>query len=392
VSFRLTATFANLIEYFMHPALQQESDRRHRARILIATLLFFAVMISTTGIAVSLTTFSDASKIAAAAICVFITIGCVFGLFGLRRSGRFVLCSMLVVAADLLSITGGILIAGGGAASPVIQLLAFPPLLGYFFGGIRWGSITAIVTLLEIVILAVLENLGVPFPLRLAPEKVGDAQLVIGIVGLVAASAMAFIYEYTAAMLKRERDFEQARVNALARIDALTGVPNRHGFDAELALRIQSSNMAQTGSFFALCCMDLNGFKPINDKFGHDVGDEVLRAISTRLQNTLRNSDYVGRHGGDEFLLILDALREEGLMQIVAERLLRQIAEPIPTSVGVLTVGGSFGFAIFPDHAADADSLKRAADAAMYVAKRDGVGWHCYRPISAEPPGASLVN
>jgi len=231
---------------------------------------------------------------------------------------------------------------------------------------------------LEIVIFLGLEKAGLQFPLNIEPSKFGDAQLVIGIVGLVAVSAIAFIYEYTAVLLKGERDREQAVVNTLARIDALTGVSNRHGFDAELLLRIGAINNVNVPRRFALCCLDLDGFKPINDQYGHDVGDEVLQAISARLQKVLRNSDRVGRHGGDEFLLLLDGMQEEKQIYIVAERLLNQIAEPISTSVGVLNVTGSFGFALFPDHGADADTLKRAADAAMYVAKRDGGGWWVY--------------
>lgn len=374
---------ASLIEYFMHPSLVHESDRRHRARILIATLLLFAVIIAVTAVAVTLAPFPPSAKLAAISICIPFIAGCVLALYALRRNGRFVLCSMLVVAADIIAITGGIAVSGGGVVSPATQLLAFPPLLGYFFGGIRWGSITAAVALVEIVVFVWLDKIGVKFYSANDPDKASDAQLVIGIVGLVAVSAMAFIYEYTAAMLKRERDQEHARVNELARIDALTGLANRHGFDAELAGRIKAGTDALAAHRFTLCCLDLDGFKPINDQYGHDVGDEVLRAVSSRLQKALRNSDYFGRHGGDEFLLILDSLRDADQVRIVAERLLNSIAVPIPTSAGALTVSGSFGFAIFPDHATDASALKNAADIAMYAAKRDGDGWHVYEPADA---------
>jgi len=371
---------AGVIEYFMHPVLKQESDRRHRARILIVTLLFFAFMMGFISVAIVLASFPLASKLAAVGICISMAIGCLLGLLALRRRGRFVLCSMLTVAVDVLAITGGILVSGGGAVSPVTQLLAFPPLLGFFFGGVRWGSITAAIALFEIVVFAWLARQGVQFYTANDPDKASDAQLVIGIVGLVAISAMAFIYEYTSAMLKRERDYEHARVNELARIDALTGISNRHGFDAQLTQRIKFGDESTAARCFTLCCLDLDGFKPINDQYGHDVGDEVLRAVSARLQEVLRNSDCVGRHGGDEFLLILDSLRDMDQLRIVADRLLQRIAEPIVTGAGTLTVGGSFGFAIFPDHAANADALKYAADAAMYAAKRDRSGWQLYEP------------
>lgn len=391
MSARQTTSIADLIDYFMHPSLMQESDRRHRARILIATLMLFAVFFVTTTIAIVSWSFPPAAKIATTTICLSLTLGCLLGLFALRRGGGFVVCSMSVVAADVLAITGGILVSGGGTVSPATQLLVFPPLLGFFFGGVRWGSVVALVALLEIIVFAWLAKAGVQFYSANDPEKAGDAQLVIGIVGLVAVSTMAFIYEYTAAMLKRERDQEHAKVNELARIDALTGLANRHGFDAELSVRVKAGADALAEHSFALCCLDLNGFKPINDQYGHDVGDEVLRAISSRLKKVLRNADYFGRHGGDEFLLILDSLHDTEQVRIIADRLLACVARPIATSAGTLTVGGSFGFALFPDHATDADALKNAADSAMYVAKREGGGWYCFQSEGKPAGGVGAV-
>lgn len=377
-----TPEFSWLIEYFLHPALQQESDRLHRARIFIVTMLFIIAMMIATITVVVLVPFPLASKIAAGSICIFLVTAASLLLYALKRSGRFVLCSMVAVVIDFLCITGGILVSGGGAVSPVSQLLAMPPLLGYFFGGVRWGTYTAVAALLEIIVFAGLAGAGLEFYTANDPDKAGDAQLLIGIVGLVAISAMALIYEYTAAMLKQERDGEQAQVNLLAGTDALTGLANRMSFDVELRTRIRAAGDAPQHTFFTLCYLDLNGFKPINDQFGHEVGDEVLRVISGRLQQVSRDGDHVGRHGGDEFMLILDAVRDAEKLQMIAVRMLHSIAEPIITSAGTLSVSGSFGFAVFPDHATDVDALKYAADTAMYVAKRDGGGWHLHQPAA----------
>jgi diguanylate cyclase (GGDEF)-like protein len=121
--------------------------------------------------------------------------------------------------------------------------------------------------------------------------------------------------------------------------------------------------------------LDLDGFKPINDEFGHDVGDEVLQIVSERLLGCLRESDYVGRQGGDEFMLIFDAVNTTAQVEVFAKRVAQMIELPIHTSVGSLHVTGSLGFALFPGSADDADALKTAADRAMYAAKRSRSGW-----------------
>ena len=120
-------------------------------------------------------------------------------------------------------------------------------------------------------------------------------------------------------------------------------------------------------------------FKPINDHFGHAVGDEVLRIVSDRLRAALRNCEFVGRYGGDEFMLILEH-SESSNLDIVAQRLLGAVGEPISTSKGLVQVGASIGFALFTRDGEDIDALKQAADAAMYEAKRARTGWCVYRP------------
>jgi diguanylate cyclase (GGDEF)-like protein len=131
-----------------------------------------------------------------------------------------------------------------------------------------------------------------------------------------------------------------------------------------------------------LCYLDLDGFKPINDRYGHDVGDEVLRVISERLRSCIREGDSVGRHGGDEFTLLFNSVRNETEVELIARRLVQAITPPISTSAGVVSVQGSLGFARFPSDGDNEDALKSAADKAMYLAKAQGGGWRSYRPSS----------
>jgi diguanylate cyclase (GGDEF)-like protein len=116
--------------------------------------------------------------------------------------------------------------------------------------------------------------------------------------------------------------------------------------------------------------LDLDHFKEINDRYGHGVGDEVLAAVGVALRSTVRESDFVGRYGGEEFIMLLpDADRETTLQ--VAERVRSAIAD-IDILGGDSAVTASFGVAVFPEHAPDAARLVRNADRAMYRAKANG--------------------
>jgi diguanylate cyclase (GGDEF)-like protein len=189
---------------------------------------------------------------------------------------------------------------------------------------------------------------------------------------------LALVYEVTYTSLKLQRDRERTRYLQLAATDPLTGLANRRMFDETLAARIELYSKLNPVRPFALCYLDLDRFKPINDQFGHNIGDEVLSSISDRLHQMLRGADYIGRHGGDEFLILLDSVQNAASAEAMSKRFLQRIEEPIDTSAGIMSVSSSFGFALFPDHGADAATLQRAADEAMYAAKRGRYGFQIY--------------
>lgn len=153
-----------------------------------------------------------------------------------------------------------------------------------------------------------------------------------------------------------------------AATDSLTGLPNARAVQDTLRLLVaQASRMLWP---LGAVLLDLDHFKDINDTFGHGIGDEVLAAVGVALQSTVRESDFVGRYGGEEFIMLLpDADRETTLQ--VAERVRRAIAD-----INVLerdsAVTASFGVAVFPEDAPDAARLVRNADRAMYRAKANG--------------------
>ena len=161
---------------------------------------------------------------------------------------------------------------------------------------------------------------------------------------------------------KREEELERAAAH-----DALTGLPNR----ALLSARIDQAfaQHRRGGQGFALAVADLDGFKRINDSLGHAVGDALLRQVAERLKEELRGVDTVARVGGDEFVLVLPDIENAEQADGLARRLTEVMQLPFVVGEHTLYVTISMGFALHPEHAADADGLMHCADAALYRAK-----------------------
>lgn len=156
----------------------------------------------------------------------------------------------------------------------------------------------------------------------------------------------------------------------IAHFDPLTGIPNRLLLADRLTQAIAQSK--RSAKQMAICYLDLDSFKPVNDQFGHDAGDELLVVISQRIKECLRAGDTVARIGGDEFVLLLLELTSSSECEAVLERTLKAVAEPIVIQGHPIGVSASLGFTLYPNDDADVDTLLRHADQAMYSAKQHG--------------------
>ncbi|BCS52822.1 diguanylate cyclase domain-containing protein [Geobacter sp. SVR] len=163
------------------------------------------------------------------------------------------------------------------------------------------------------------------------------------------------------------------RLEHMANFDMLTGLSNRRMFLDRLAQGVEIARRNEQR--LALMFIDLDGFKDINDSFGHEAGDLVLKKTAFRLMNCVRLSDMVGRIGGDEFTIALGTISHYGDAGQVAEKILEALRRPIILPDGrVEQIDACIGISVFPKDAEDCDQLLAAADDAMYEVKRNGKG------------------
>ena len=175
-----------------------------------------------------------------------------------------------------------------------------------------------------------------------------------------------------------DRLHAEEAVRHLAYHDPLTGLANRTQMRDQLTLAIASS--LRHGDILGVAYLDLDGFKPINDRLGHAMGDKALALIADRLRENVRAGDTVARLGGDEFAVVLPRIADTGDLEYAAKKLCDAIAQPMAIDGHELTITASIGLALFDPDADDIDSLLIKADLAMYSGKRDGsCGWDVYR-------------
>ena len=164
----------------------------------------------------------------------------------------------------------------------------------------------------------------------------------------------------------------------LALHDPLTGLPNRRLLEDRIEHTLQQSARSRGKS--AILYLDLDGFKAINDSYGHGYGDDILKMVAARLGSVSRKEDTVARIGGDEFVIVLGNLAGKGDAREPAAKLIEVISEPYFINDLTLRLSTSIGIAIYPDDASSVESLLGTADTALYEAKRAGKNRFCCSP------------
>ena len=199
--------------------------------------------------------------------------------------------------------------------------------------------------------------------------------------GRLALSANALLD--TAEKAIDEIQLQRDQMELMATHDALTGLPGMRLVTDRLQVAISGASRNQRK--MALLFIDLDGFKAVNDGFGHDAGDVVLKEVAQRLRQTVRGEDTAARIGGDEFLVILSGLQDLDDLATVAEKLIAAIGKPIAFSGADVQVGASIGIAVFPEHGNTVEALRQMADGAMYSVKKSGKNGYAFAERDTAP-------
>ncbi len=172
-----------------------------------------------------------------------------------------------------------------------------------------------------------------------------------------------------------ERRRAEAKIEHLARFDALTGLPNRTSFTAKFERSLASG---KAGVSRAVLFVDLDEFKQVNDTLGHPCGDALLCQVADRLRDTVRSADLVARFGGDEFVVLQTTRSGRQSVAALAERIIETLSQIYTVEGHQIAIGASIGIAMAPEDGTTADQLLKCADIALYRAKGDGRGGYCF--------------
>jgi diguanylate cyclase (GGDEF)-like protein/PAS domain S-box-containing protein len=167
-----------------------------------------------------------------------------------------------------------------------------------------------------------------------------------------------------------ERKMAEERIEFLAHHDPLTQLPNRVLARDRFSLALVTA--MRDMSNIAILYIDLDGFKYVNDTFGHQAGDQLLLSVAERLKSHVRETDTISREGGDEFMIILPGIRDIAIIHRITTEILGKISSPFDIVGHTIGISASIGMAYYPQHGMDFDTLLKSADAAMYVAKNSG--------------------
>lgn len=179
---------------------------------------------------------------------------------------------------------------------------------------------------------------------------------------------------------KKELEYSEQLYKTMATRDPLTLLGNRDQFETDLKKAL--ANAKRHGYMIAILYIDLDKFKPVNDTYGHKVGDEVLIEVAARLKKNVREGDFVARLGGDEFAVLLNMIRDPQSAGMVAQKIITSLTMAIAVQQYEIVIGASVGITYYPDHGSDHEVLLHKADMAMYEAKK--LGHNNYRYFKIE--------
>jgi diguanylate cyclase (GGDEF)-like protein len=288
---------------------------------------------------------------------------------------------------EIISLAGavlaGLLWGGAGIGLFVTDSISHQAFLSFVIAGMTAGAVTTLsVQLPAALIFIFLANTPLAYGFAMTTHEFGvvmSFMVVLFMVMMMVASTQIFRnYRNTLAESLR-RETAEKELAQIAYYDPLTGLPNRRLFAEHMRRAIASAQRHET--LFAVCYLDLDNFKPFNDRYGHEVGDHVLVRAARTLQDSVRGGDVIARWGGDEFALLLTDLQDAEACVTALERLVKTLSARQNLNGICYELNASIGAALGVGENDDPDTLLRHADQAMYLAKRAGRnGYHIFDP------------
>lgn len=357
---------SKLFAWMKHPSqLADEYDRKYRLILVISIeLMCFGVIFLITSLYLTIWFLSIL-------VCIELIILSTC-LMLLKRSNRFILCGYIINTSILLSITAINLWFGGTSST--------------FFGWFYVAPIMAAITLgLEGLILFGVLTIAIMFAfisgLWSALNPMSDAYLnhIVDILNHVFIFSVIItpLYNLLSANKKyesllNEKNYllyaDKQKFHYLSHHDPLTNLPNRSYFHTHLRNMIEGMNTEQ--NTLSLFFMDLDGFKKINDQYGHEVGDLILLQASKRLQTSFREKDFIARLGGDEFTAVITYTKNDIIADVLAKRIEQEFKEPFLINNLTIRCTISLGRANYPLDSTEAETLLKIADQEMYRNKK----------------------
>jgi diguanylate cyclase (GGDEF)-like protein len=287
--------------------------------------------------------------------------------FWLLRTGRVRLASIVAIAGVMIILAYGTAVSGGLNSIGLSAQFILVILAGLLLGG-RQAIVTAILWVVIDFALLVFELMGLPLVIQYIESPL--SRMLSQTIDLLVVAILLFVTTHGLKdALSRARENERHLLH-MASHDVLTKLPNRALLNDRLehAMRKARRNHQRVAILF----LDLDNFKTVNDAFGHQYGDQLLKLTSERLQGCIRSSDTFARVGGDEFVFLLEDISPPGYGAQVAENVFRALAVPFNFRGTDIYITTSIGISIFPENGEDAETLLQHADVAMHRAKAQG--------------------
>lgn len=346
----------------------EDLDEEHyRQRILAITCLFWLLIVIglmvVTPLIIDLT---PEGSLAAAIMFLATGASVLVSMLVLRRTDNRILALHILLLVYTAAFAGACLYFGG-TRSPTYALLLLGPVMAGIAGSIGATVFWGLLVMLTWIVILMLERTGLQFEQIIAPQNY-NITIALAYAGMgLAVTSIIMAYAEMNKQLRTTLKKANVELGYLSSHDDLTGLYNRRFYDQRMARSLETAR--EMSKPLGLVMLDLDGFKKINDTYGHGVGDILLSNLGRRLRNQVRETDLIARLGGDEFAVILENIHSLEEVQAIAQKVLASVEQPLMVRNKRLALKASCGIALYPDHGDSQKAIEEQADSAMYAAK-----------------------